>query len=317
MLKRVEGAGEAVLFRGDPRLPETDMDAWYNILLTQTSPAKARPWLYGADAGLCARRNVLLEHNTWIAGEKSPATNAYMVIGVSLEGMLVEALKRAGRLVATQLKLPAMDEVYVSGYIDILHFDSEDKLAITEVKTCGKLPEEPNPVHLAQVQFYAAATGIYRAWLTYISRNVRSDFGTKLSMRTFAVDCSELALHNRLLTAAISRLASDVHKLPPVPAHFRKHTECHYCEFRDAFCWRSRPGLGADEPQPPLPLLSPVELIGLEQKAKALAASMASNAEVRLRLLLAQLRDNAATVQLEEALAALLTIENQRLAGLA
>lgn len=283
MLKKVDGVGAASVFQGDPRQTETGMDAWYQRFLFESGPAKARPHLYGADAGLCARRNVLLEHNVWMASEKSPTTAAYMAIGVALEDMLAKGLRRNDRLVTTQFKLPKMDEVYISGYVDLIIFDSEDKLAIVEVKTCGKLPEEASPVHLAQVQTYAAVTGIKRAWLTYISRNVRDEFGTKLAMRTFAVDVSDATLLSRLQTAAMSRLAGNIAKLPPVPAHFRKHTECHYCEFRDAFCWRSRPGLGADDPQPPLELLDTKAMMLLDIDSMELAKSMFSNTEVRYR----------------------------------
>jgi hypothetical protein len=265
------------------------MDKWYGKLLTQTYPAKARPHLYGSDAGLCARRNVLLEHNTWIAGEKTATSNAYMSIGVALEEMLGEAIAKKGRLVAKQLRLPIMPEVFVSGYADLVIFDSEEKLALVEVKSCGQLPVEAKPTHLAQVQFYAAATGLHRAWITYISRNVRSEFGSQLAIRTFAADCSEAALRPRLATAALSKLASERHSLPPVPAAFRKHTECHYCEFRDAYCWHARPGLGGAEPEPPLPLLSPLEMIELERGALALCDSMWGNTEVRYRELLAEL----------------------------
>jgi hypothetical protein len=31
--QRVEGVGEATIYRGDPRLPQTNMDAWYQSML--------------------------------------------------------------------------------------------------------------------------------------------------------------------------------------------------------------------------------------------------------------------------------------------
>jgi hypothetical protein len=302
VLKRVEGVGDTPLFRGDPRLAPTDMDEWFGSLLTESYGAKARPWLYGADAGLCARRNVLLEHNEWIAGEKTATSNAYMSIGVALETMLAQGLHKAGRLVGTQVRLPIMAEVYVSGFIDIVCFDSQDELSLIEVKSCGKLPTEANPVHLAQIQFYAAASGLRRAWLTYISRDVRSEFGSRLAQRTFAVDCGEEALRSRLQVAATSRLAADAATLPPVPAHFRKHTECHYCEFRDAYCWNARPGLGGAAPMPPLAEYSPEEMIELERSSKYLSESMYSNMEVRYREFLEKLRDSNDNLQIKEKL---------------
>jgi PD-(D/E)XK nuclease superfamily len=298
MLKKIETHGGAAIYKGDPRLPETNMDKWFGLLLTENYPAKARPHLYGSDAGLCARRNVLLEHNVWMAGEKTATSAAYMAIGVGLEDMLAKALERNGRLVAKQLKLPLMPEVHVSGYADLVIFDSEDELALVEVKSCGKLPTEPRPTHLAQIQFYAAATGLHRAWLTYISRNVRSEYGANLDMRSFPIDCSEKALRSRLATAAQSRLAADAAKLPPVPAHFRKHEECHYCEFRDAFCWQARPGLGGGSPQPPLIELSPKEMVELERESLKLSESMWYGSEERLKRLLESLLSISLTTNL-------------------
>lgn len=259
-LKRVE-AGEAILHKGDTRLREADIDAWYQEQIRETGSASKRPYLYGSDAGLCARRNVLLEHNTWIPTGKSPATAAYMAIGVGLEDMLAAALKRRQRLLAQGQRLVDLTEVKISGKIDLIVFDHDDQLALVEVKTCGELPTEPKAVHLAQIQTYAAVSGIHRCWLTYISRNVRDSFTEKLSLRSFPVDCSEDVLKGRLATALLSRTASDSHRLPPIPATFRKHNECHYCEFRDQFCWRARPGLGGDEPDSPLPEMSPKEMI--------------------------------------------------------
>lgn len=262
-MSKVEGVGEAIIHKGDTRLKQADIDNWYQEVLRETGDASKRPYLYGSDAGFCARKNVLVEHNTWLASSKSPATAAYMAIGVGLEDMLAAALKRNDRLLAQGQRLVEMKEVKISGKIDLMVFDHEDKLALIEVKTCGELPTVPSPVYLAQIQMYAAVSGIHRCWLTYISRNVRSSFTEKLSMRTFPVDTSEEVLKQRLQTALISRQASDEAKLPPVPSTFRKHTECHYCEFRDHFCWRTRPGLGGDEPDSPLIEYSPKDMIKL------------------------------------------------------
>ena len=262
--KKVDGYGEAAIFRGDPRHKETDIDSWYQGILREESSATKRPYLYGSDAGLCARRNVLLEHNSWLPSSKSPATAAYMAIGVGLEDMLAAALKRNEKLLVQSLRLIEMPEVKISGKIDLVVFDHEDKLSLIEVKTCGELPPEPKPTHLAQIQTYAAVSGVHRCWLTYISRNVRDSFTEKLSLRSFLVDTSQEVLVSRLKTALLSRLASNERKLPPVPATFRKHTECHYCEFRDHFCWGARPGLGGNEAESPLQSYTPGEMAALD-----------------------------------------------------
>lgn len=277
-LKRVEGSGEASLFRGDPRLKTNAIDDWYQGILTERGPATARPYLYGSDAGLCARRNVLLQNNSWVTSSKSPTNLAYMAMGVGLEDMLAASLHDKGRLLIQSLRLPLFPEFKVSGKIDFVIFDHQEELSLIEVKTCGKLPLEPKPTHLAQIQTYAAISGINRAWLTYISRDVRVDFGDTLAIRSFFVDCSDEALLNRLTIASLSFLSEREKLLPPVPAHFRKHTECHYCEFRDLFCWKSRPGLGGEVPFAPMTLATPAEMIRLTASAGLLAQGLLQSA---------------------------------------
>jgi hypothetical protein len=244
MQKQIDGVGTASLFKGDPRLPSSDIDTWYQGVLTHVSEPRARAHLWGADAGLCSRRNVLLEHNTWLSNTTTASSNAYMSIGVALEDMLGRSLREKNRLLAQGMYLVEIPDLKIRGKIDLIAYDHEDMLSLIEVKTCGKLPTVANPVHLAQIQTYAAVSGITRCWLTYISRNVATEpWGPGIAMRTFEVDTREEVLKGRLHTAVVSRLASDLKKLTPVPASFRKHTECHYCEFRDSHCWIPRPGL--------------------------------------------------------------------------
>lgn len=266
--KKVEGVGTASIFKGDPRQQTGDIDKWLQEHLFERHTVTARPHLYGADAGLCARRNVLLAHNPGVASVVTPESNAYMSIGVALEDMLAKGLNASGRLLVQGMYIPLMPEVKIRGKIDLVIFDHKDELALVEVKSCGKLPQQPRPTHLAQIQTYAAVSGISRCWLTYISRNVQNEeWGTGLAIRTFAVDTSPDALRSRLATALLSREAIEREELTPIPAHFRKHTECHYCEFRDFFCWKPRPGLGGEKDEYPLPLM------GIEELANAMARS--------------------------------------------
>jgi CRISPR/Cas system-associated exonuclease Cas4 (RecB family) len=276
--RKVEGVGSASIFRGDPRLPENHIDSWWNGLLATVSPAKARPYLYGSDAGLCARRNVLHEHNTWIPDQKDATTVAYMAIGVALEDMLAKGLRSHERLLAQGMHLLNMPEIKIRGKIDLIILDHEEELALVEVKSCGKLPLEPNPVHLAQIQVYAAVTGIHKAWLTYVSRTVRNEYGPRLAIKTFPVDTDYEVLHKRLTIASISMLSSKLHKVPPVPATFRKSIECHYCEYLD-FCWTNR--LTGKLEMIPLPELSPTESLGIQLQSQILASSLMAESQVR------------------------------------
>jgi hypothetical protein len=280
--QRVEGVGEATIYRGDPRLPQTNMDAWYQSMLERHSPkVEKRPYLYGSDAGFCARRNTLLEHNTWVDGYVNAAGSAYMAIGVALEDLLAATLKRNDRLLIQSCRLVEIPEIKISGKIDFVVFDSEDQLALIECKTCGELPTEPKPTHLAQIQTYCAVSGVHRAWLTYLSRNLQPK--RPLLIRTFQVDCSEESLTNRLATAWLSKLASARRALPPVPATFRKHTECHYCEFRDFFCYQDRPGASGALPTSPLPELEPGELIEMQSLANYNARLLYQDSQERFQ----------------------------------
>lgn len=248
MLKQLDGVGSAALFKGDPRLPTSDIDNWYQGVLTHVGEPRARAHLWGADAGLCARRNVLLEHNEGISSVTTAASNAYMSIGVALEDMLARSLRERNRLYTQGMYLVEIPDLRIRGKIDLVVLDHEEQLALIEVKTCGKLPTSPQPTHLAQIQTYAAVSGITRCWLTYISRNVATEpWGPGVAVRTFRIDTDQDVLKGRLHTAVVSRLSSDIHRLPPIPSTFRKHTECHYCEFRDSHCWIPRPGLRTED----------------------------------------------------------------------
>lgn len=281
--QRVEGVGEAAVFRGDPRLPKQDIDGWFQWILAETKQAAARPHLYGSDAGHCARRNVLLAHNEDMDFEQPATAKAYMALGVAYEDLLAESLKKKDRLIAQGLRIPLMPEVKISGILDLLVFDSDDELAIIEVKTCGKLPDQPKPTHLAQAQIYAAVTGVRKVWLSYFSRNVQLVYGEGLSVRSFAVDTSDEALAKRIETALISDWAAAVNGTPPIPTSFRKHTECHVCEFRDVYCWKPRPGAGGEVQPLPVTLseLSTSEYISLKTKAEAESKNIISNAKER------------------------------------
>jgi CRISPR/Cas system-associated exonuclease Cas4 (RecB family) len=233
---RLEGVGESSVFRGDPRLSIAGADDWWNSLLSTTEPPSQRPYLYGADAGMCARKNVFHANNTWVPFDKTPASIGYMAIGDALENMLAKGLSDKGKLVAQNMRLVDMALLKISGKMDLIFSDNNDELRLAEIKSCGALPSEPKINHLAQVEMYAAVSGFDRVWLTYVSRNVRNSFGPKISMKTFEVAVTPDVIRTRFEIAALSMLASKHGKLPPKAAHFRKSQECLYCPFLD-FCW--------------------------------------------------------------------------------
>lgn len=286
-LARVEGTGEAAIFRGDPRIAESDIDGWLTANLESIDRrVKARPHLYGSDAGFCARRNVLLATNDSLESSLNAAGMGYMVIGVAFENLLSEALQRANRLLAQNIYLVDMPAIKIRGKIDLVVIDHQEELALIEVKTCGDLPTEPKPTHLAQIQTYAAVSGIRKAYLTYMSRKLIPK--KPIPLRTFEVDTSDEALENRLRIAFLSELALAKGRLPAVPSTFRKHTECHYCEFRDHYCWGGR---GDSPPEAPLPDFSIEDLIKLDNKASKKAKELMKEIDTRREETVRGLRD--------------------------
>lgn len=279
---------DAKLLKGDPRLPGEDIDNWFNEILTSVSSPKVRPWLYGSDAGLCARKNVYLQWNEWVPDVKKATTVAYMAIGVGLEDMLATALRSKGRLLAHGLRIQELPGLKISGIIDLVILDHQNEVSLIEVKTCGQLPVEPKPEHKAQIQIYCAVSGITKAWITYISRSVRKGYTDKLEMRSFVVDCSEEVLLDRLKIASVSKRASLVKKVPPVPSHFRKHQECHYCQFMD-FCWDTREGRGSLKAFSPLEELTTEEYLKIDMEAHEQALSFMKELFIRKEKTLVEL----------------------------
>lgn len=275
-LTRVEGTGDAIIHKGDPRLPKSDIDTWWNSLLGSVQPATRRPWLYGSDAGLCPRKNVFYSQNDSVPFQMQPSTRTYMAVGVALENLLAEGLTEKGRLVTQNPYLVAIPEAKVRGKIDLVVFDHEDELALIEVKSCGDLPNQPSSQHLAQIQTYCAISGIHRGWLTYISRKVQDQtaWGPNIAIRTFKVDVSEEALKGRLFTIIFSDLCIKSSKLPKVNATFRKTEECRYCPFLD-FCWKKEPRYGGEGPDESfVESLSILEELNLVDRAKNISEKL-------------------------------------------
>jgi hypothetical protein len=264
-MTKIEGI-QAPIFKGDPRLPENDIDVWWQEMLSEVQPPSGRPHLYGSDAGLCARKNVFYSQNTWVPFQMTGATRAYMAVGVALENMLAERMAKAGRLVKQDTWIPLMPELKIRGKIDLIGYDVLDRLSLFEIKSCGKLPEAPNVQHLAQIQMYCAVTGIESAWLTYISRNVQANYGPKVDIRSFRVDTSAATLKKRLYTAALSELSIQEGSVPAIENDFRKTLECRYCPFLD-FCWVGEPRYGSLPPDSPLDLMHVDREIVLRNKA--------------------------------------------------
>lgn len=192
--------------------------------------------MYGADAGRCPRLNAFYSVNTEIPFEADSASVGYMAIGDALEGILANGLRSVDSLVASNFRLLMPTEAPVSGKIDLIFYEPDGGLSMGEVKSCGDLPASPKWTHQVQAETYAVMSGIPRAYLIYVSRNVQKRWGDGLAMQIFKLDVSEAALESRIHTIAASHLATAKGIVPPKPAHFRKSVECYFCSFQGT-CW--------------------------------------------------------------------------------
>lgn len=228
--------GDVSFVRGIKSHAETSIDDWFRSLIREEKPPFKRERMFGADAGRCARLNVLHSVNRDVFSVNDASSLAYMKIGSALEELFVTALRKSGRLLYAQYWLPDLPRVRIGGKIDLIFQDHTDNLAIGEIKSCAALPMEPKWTHLVQAQMYAAVTGFDRCYLVYASREVQARWGQPFAIRTFEVDTSHEVLRQRLETAALSQIAIEKSVLPEMPAWFRKNVECIYCPFQH-ICW--------------------------------------------------------------------------------
>lgn len=201
-----------------------------------SEPHEPRRRMYGSSAAWCPRLNYLKASHALVGTENvfTASSELYMSVGDGLEAALASGLWRDGKLIFNNAELPPMVPD-VGGKVDLVYVDDVDRLSIAEVKSCGVLPTKPRREHVAQLMTYVAVTGVDRAVLVYLSRNVRDDMGN-VGIRCFRMDTGEDAVVPVLEKIAFSQWMIDNGKLPPVPHDFARTTTCAYCDFQ-SFCW--------------------------------------------------------------------------------
>ena len=242
MAKR-EKIGDVVFHIGDPRDDGgiEDMDDVYQVCLRETQDVRKRTYLWGADGGLCPRKN-LFNQEYPVPFQYYPSTKGYMAYGVAIENMLAKALDKHGRLIKQDIRLvelqsELMPHLRISGKMDIIALDHEDQPALLEIKTCGPLPSKPKNNHRVQLETYAAVSGFNRCYLTYVSRKVSTGGARgKLDCITFPIEITPNVIFTRFYMAALSQHSMDCRRCPPVDPTFRKSHECIFCDFVD-YCW--------------------------------------------------------------------------------
>lgn len=211
---------------------------------------------YCSDVGSCQRRAVKL-----LVTERrepiSPASRAYMSIGITVHEMVSDALFKSNRLLFKEYKLPSMEEPDLRGMVDNVIFGPDDKIMGLEVKTCGALPPRPKEDHEMQVLLYSALTGFDFAIL-YISRKVAGWDG-KLILRSFDIETDDGVLHSAMTRACIAHYAYMDGLLPEIPPTFTRDKNCRFCAFADE-CW--------EETEEDLPTADVAQMDGLYIRAE-------------------------------------------------
>ena len=242
-MAKKERIGDVLFHIGDPRDDGgiEDMDDVYQACLRETRPVRKRTYLWGADGGLCPRKNLFNQEQP-VPFQYYPSTKGYMVYGIAIEDMLAKALDDHGRLIKQDIRLvelqsTLMPHLRISGKMDIIALDHEMQPALLEIKTCGPLPSKPKNNHRVQLETYAAVSGFNRCYLTYVSRAVSTGGARgKLACITFPIEITREVIFERFYMAALSQHSMDCRRAVPVPSHFRKSHECIWCDFSD-YCW--------------------------------------------------------------------------------
>jgi hypothetical protein len=226
------------LVKNDKSLLDAKITNIVNTVLTKTRINAKRVNFYPSDA-LCSRKHYL-ESNIEYESESSPILTYSAVIGNATETMLIENLLNYNSdfVYAYDLSISskttgfdASEWLNYSGKIDLI-LNIDDQLILCDIKTYGK--ELRLEQYTAQLQFYAAVTGLENAAILAFSRNLVEN--GQFAFKYIPIDVSNDAKINAITVAFYAQLCYDANVLPHKPKKFRKTVECKYCYFKQA-CW--------------------------------------------------------------------------------
>lgn len=232
-----------------------------------------RDRIFASSAGLCERQTAGLMMLFDESGDKRRAsTQFYFKIGNAFEDVMSRAFQKAGMEVDRETRVEAVHpQLPVSGRIDFILRDPEDdELVLMELKTCGKLPTQPKPVHLAQLMVYLTLTGMEKGLLWYVSRTVAGWDGD-LIQKVFEVKPLPIDKYNVSLKMAIGTISANRGVLPPKPEEMKKY-KCGFCSLIP-YCWDGKDvGVRAKTP-------SVKEYMKILQMADVIAKEMVESQE--------------------------------------
>lgn len=214
------------------RIPTDELELTIIRGLTHEYHVSRDGRLYASDSGYCQRQTALSAlRNEDVKQE--PQTTAYFDLGKAVESLIVNSLYTQKTVMFTQYILPDVG-MNLGGKIDaIIRLDGHPVTAI-EIKSCGSIPKEPYPEHLAQAYMYSGVTGLPTK-LVYFGRNV-INFSGKLQLKTFDLGYDISAISKTINRAALGYYSSLEGVLPNIPSHITSEKDCGFCPFKNV-CW--------------------------------------------------------------------------------
>lgn len=206
--------------------------------LTTKRLNKKRTSFYPSDA-LCSRKHWLEMHEEY-EFEANPILTYSAAIGNATEYMLIKHLMETdSKLVwafdlSINSKIDGFDKMEwldYSGKIDLI-LNIANTLIVCDVKTYGK--DLRIEQYTAQLQFYAAVTGLENAAILAFSRNLVEN--GRFAFKYIPISVTREDKINAVTVAYYAQLCYDYDILPHKPKGFRKTVECKYCHFKHR-CW--------------------------------------------------------------------------------
>lgn len=199
--------------------------------LEEVSPLRRNKFF--SDVAFCPRRAVIFRHAApSMVSSTSVASKLYMSFGTAAHRVLQKQLGQVGILVESERYI-RREEPALGCYIDAI-VKMNGKKYVMEIKTCGKLPDEPKPEAPFQTGLYMFLTKIPRGVVVYVSRSVYDWRNSKLLIREFQV--GPIYVERAIHSLAVAQTYHEHKRLPPVPSHIGARSHCTFCPFIK-LCW--------------------------------------------------------------------------------
>ncbi|MEM0097240.1 MAG: PD-(D/E)XK nuclease family protein [Conexivisphaerales archaeon] len=179
---------------------------------------------YPSYLGYCLRK----QYYIYVVGERATPENlAVLMTGQGVHEIVARAFSESSTVesIEEKITLSFTDKIKLSGRVDIIIVDIDNKRYVIEVKSASRIPDRPYESHLLQLEIYLHSLNINDGFVLYW--NKRSG-----EVRAFAV-----GKNNEWLSKIYERAAMlDYHicmaQLPPAESYLNgKVWECRRCPY--------------------------------------------------------------------------------------